>query len=235
MMETSRPVIWLFRGNARDDRYARTFEQAGFKPLLIPVLSTEFLKPAESVPSVEAVVITSARAAEAVADWNTLDDLRSLPWFAVGKATRSTLENLGITCGSPAPGSANALADAIVESGVDRVLFLAGEPHRPELPNRLRRNGVDLEIVTVYRTHARSVDLPDDGGLPDWAVFFSPRGVRIVAEQTALDWDGVAKAAIGPTTAEALTEIGWEPDAIAESPTPESLLRAIRTVRADIL
>lgn len=233
-MEMSRPIVWLFRESTPRDRYEKAFDQAGFEPVFIPVLSTEILAPPESVPSVDAVVVTSARAAAAVGDWKKVEELKRLPWFAIGKATRAAVESLGITTRQPAHGSADSLAEIILDAGVERVLFLAGDPHRPELPARLRRNGVALNIAIVYRTHEKSIDLPDNVEPPDWAVFFSPRGVRIVAEQASLDWDEIRKAAIGPTTAEALRDVGWEPSAIAGSPTPESLLRAIQTVGADI-
>lgn len=229
------PIIWFFKEETSGDRFARAFGAAGFDTRQIPVLRTEFVQLPDTVPSVDAVVVTSARAVEAIKGWEHVGDLKKLPWFAIGPATRFALGEFGIAAEHEAPGSADFLAKIILDADVQRVLFLAGDPHRDELPAKLRQSGVTIEIQVVYRTHPRSLGLLEDAETPDWAVFFSPRGVSIVAEQTTDNWHLVAKAALGPTTAQAMHSIDWEPDAVAVSPTPEALLTAILMAHADIL
>lgn len=231
---TDRPVIWLFRDDNPDDRYARAFENAGFETVLIPVLRTELSVAPETIPPADSVVVTSARAVDAVRGWDQVEDLKPLRWFAVGSSTRRAIEDLGIPVERGSSGTAESLADAVVEAGARRVLFLAGDPHRPELPTKLRRNGVVVETAVVYRTHPHVLKLPKQAEAPDWVAFFSPRGVRIVAEQASTNLDQSAKAAIGPTTAKAIGDVGWVADAVASSPSPGSLLDAVRSFEHEL-
>lgn len=229
----SQPLIWLFKEASRDERFARTFDESGFDTCYIPVLRTEFIVPPDSVPPVDGVVLTSARAVEAIKDWRLLSDLSALRWFAVGPATAARLEELGVAVHEEHPATAAALARVIIDAGVRSVLFLAGDPHRDELPVRLSESGVSVTTEIVYRTRPSPVTLPPDGQSPDWAVFFSPRGVSVVLDETDVDWDQVAMAAVGPTTAQAIRSVGLEPRAIAATPTPGALLAAILSAKSD--
>jgi uroporphyrinogen-III synthase len=51
--------------------------------------------------------------------------------------------------------------------------------------------------------------------------------VDLADEALALPWERVRKAAIGPTTARALADRGWTPEAVAEAPTPAALVAAV--------
>jgi uroporphyrinogen-III synthase len=64
---------------------------------------------------------------------------------------------------------------------------------------------------------------------PDWVVFFSPSGVKAAQNARGIEWDRVRKAAIGPTTAEALAEAGWTAAAVARAPEPVALAGALRS------
>jgi len=84
-----------------------------------------------------------------------------------------------------------------------------------------------VQEVVVYHAKARTgLELPS-GRMPGWVVFFSPRSVDLAAEALTLPWDRVRKAGIGPTTAQALRDRGWAPQAVAEAPTPGALAAAI--------
>jgi len=229
-----RQVIWFFREAATDDRFRDLFEAAGFATHFIPVLQTQFVELPDKIPPADAVVVTSSRAVQAIESWKRLGELKKLTWFAIGPATRDALETLGITCKHDSPGTADSLARVIAATGVRRVLFLAGAPHRDTLKRVLRSKRVAVETRIVYRTLHRTPDLPAGDETPDWAVFFSPRGVSVVEEHMTVDLQSVAKVAIGPVTAEAMEACGWEPSAVAQSPTPEGVLKAVREANVDI-
>lgn len=229
-----RQVIWFFREADTDDRFEDLFEAADFETHFIPVLDTEFVELPDEIPPVDAVVVTSSRAVESISSWKRLPDLKELTWFTIGPATRAALKDLGIRCKHKSPGTADLLAKVIASSGVQRVLFLAGDPHRDTLKRLLRKSGVSVETRIVYRTLDHPPALPDADDAPDWAVFFSPRGVSVVDAHTSIDWQSVDKVAIGPVTAEAMEACGWEPASIARTPTPEGVLRAVRTAGVDI-
>ena len=228
-----RSSIWLFRSAKNDDGFVRAFQRAGFQPVSVPVLSTEYLDNMPPFPAeVDAVVVTSRRSVEALARWpekvtELLQIFPSATWFAVGPATAEALSNLGINVDLKETGHASALAASVIESGVGRVLFLAGEPHRPELSGVLKSNGISVNILTLYRSYPVVPFELSRKPRADWAVFFSPRGTETALRVPGMDWSVIRKAAIGRTTADTLRSLGWSPDAVAEYPDPDSLIRAI--------
>jgi len=267
------PSIWLFRDQQSDDPFVRIISLSGFSVRCLPVLATEYVDtPIDLEEDVDAVVVTSQRSVEALTRrQNFLDKLNDkhpgVPWFVTGPATARKLAKLGVpvrtdrTCsaddapggkepssGAPDGSLAASLAKTIIDSGARHVLYLAGDPHRPELPELLSEGGIDVQIRTLYRTipvvpsdwnvpNVQNAPVllnalsarpgPDTIELPDWVCFFSPRGVATVFESQDIDWSGVKIAAIGPTTAEALRVQGIVPDAVAPRPEPESLVEAI--------
>jgi len=199
----------------------------------IGVLRYDYVCEWEPVPRVDAVVLTSPRAAAALnacTDWSRLlpPNARRLPWFSMGPATRSAIEQLGIRGMSDASGSTMKLAEEIIQRGIKRIAFYAGEPHRTELTGMLERVGISVEKRIVYRSRENlKIDMTDLDS-PDWAVFFSPRGVEIVSSAQGPDWRSLCIAAIGPTTAIAVQRQCWNLAAVAEHPDPISLLNAIQ-------
>lgn len=198
----------------------------------IGVLKYDYVSEWEPVPRVDAVVLTSPRAATALNECTKWDELlppnaRRLPWFCMGPATRTAIEKLGIRGVNVASGSATGLAEEIGRQGIGRIVFFAGEPHRTELTQILNRHGISVEKRIVYRSRENlKIDMTELDS-PDWAVFFSPRGVEIVSGALGPDWSTVRIAAIGLTTAAAVQQQNWNLVAVAEYPDPESLLSAI--------
>ncbi len=244
-------TIWLFRdaspgpssgnssgiatGHAPGDAFASIFTKAGFRVMHVPVLRYEYESDWDVVPRVDAVVLTSSRAAAALhacADPNRLlpPGARRLPWFCMGPATRSAIEKLGIRGVNVASGSATKLAEEIIRQGIERIAFFAGEPHRTELTEILDRAGISVEKRIVYRSLPDlTLDLKNLDS-PDWAVFFSPRGVEIVSGVPGPDWRSVRIATIGPTTATAVQKQRWNLSAVAGKPDAESLFSSIISV-----
>ncbi|NND47337.1 MAG: uroporphyrinogen-III synthase, partial [Woeseiaceae bacterium] len=101
-------------------------------------------------------------------------------------------------------------------------------PRRETLPQALADHDLALREVVVYHAEPRTDPAPP-ADVPAWVVFFSPRGVALATEHLALPWDRLRKAAIGPSTAEALRAHGWTPDAVAVAPTPAALVDALTT------
>ncbi len=225
--------IWLFRSAKKDDGFVQAFQQAGFQTVSVPVLSTEYQDIRTPFPTgIDSVVVTSRRSVEALTrSPEVLNELiRACPsaaWFAVGPATRQALANLGIVADSRAAGNASILAASIIGSGARNVLFLSGEPHRPELPRILESGGIRVHDWTLYSSHPVVPFELRRKPEADWAAFFSPRGVETALRMPGVDWAHIRKAAIGPTTADALRTLGWPADATAERPDPQSLFRAI--------
>lgn len=136
-----------------------------------------------------------------------------------------------------------------------RLLFLVGEQRRDIIPSTLQnpqmaeiaRIGVD-EIV-VYETSERKEFAADfsqqylkgliEGNMHQWVVVFSPQGCKAMLESLQLLDPATGRykpkpqrpyiATIGPTTRDHLvTEFGFQPDVVAEKPSPEGVGEGIR-------
>lgn len=193
------------------------------------------------------ILVTSPRSAIAVnrtverMDANVkvevLSKLRAKPVFSVGAATSRELLPLEVICMGDNAGSADKLCEYLHQDGIlpadckeKPMMFLCGDKRREALPDSFRLRGLPLEELIVYQTCAvQNVELSDECKVPNWIVFFSPSGLKVVKDM-ALPWESIRKAAIGKTTATALHDHAtataqsfWEPDVIASKPDPDSL------------
>lgn len=226
-------TIWLFRDERPDDPYLRIFESAGFKARCIPVLEPQITHDiADLTDSVSAVAVTSQRSIDALrANESLLQNLRrdvfEVPWYCVGEATRRAALSLGACVTTHAPGTARALARVLIEERKTSVLHLTGRSHRPELSDALQAAGIRVVTQIVYEMAEREPTEILSLNHADWAAFFSPRGVQIAHDFSDFDWSSIWKAAIGPTTASTMIQVGWAPDAIATRPTPTHLFESL--------
>lgn len=209
--------------------------------------------------------------------WGSNSSKLEIPLYVVGPATAHCLREIGARyfprCqvrGEQA-GTGEALAEIILNTYRDDVAgveelngngrnttvgFVTGEKHRDVIPDRLRRAGVIVEEIVVYRTSAQ----PDFSGhlrkvLEDvetigesrwlWVVFFSAfaasevlRCIGALDEETGkvsgVWYEDVERkirvAAIGPTTADTVKrQYELNVDAVAESPSPEGIKAAVET------
>nr|XP_028585803.1 uroporphyrinogen-III synthase isoform X1 [Podarcis muralis]XP_028585804.1 uroporphyrinogen-III synthase isoform X1 [Podarcis muralis]XP_028585805.1 uroporphyrinogen-III synthase isoform X1 [Podarcis muralis]XP_028585807.1 uroporphyrinogen-III synthase isoform X1 [Podarcis muralis] len=167
--------------------------------------------------------------------WNT----KSI--YVVGKATAELVAEIGLTSQGESSGNAEKLAEYICsrESPNSLPLFFpCGALKRETLPTMLSGKGIALEGLTVYQT-TQHLNLQDSlrnyfsqQGIPASITFFSPSGVKYCMKQIqelAGDlFPQIKFAAIGPTTAEAITAQGVSVSCIASSPTPEDLTACIK-------
>ncbi|KAI0052476.1 tetrapyrrole biosynthesis uroporphyrinogen III synthase [Auriscalpium vulgare] len=194
-MTASQPVLLLRAPSDPSDPYATTLRAAQFEPVSIPVLETVLVsgdtlarRIAEGPKGMRAVIITSARAAEAwgeavgrlcegdvqSADWT------KIPFYTVGPATATVLSELSsshspsllhlfpIDIRGAQTGNASALAKFIVQEQGDpsndphtHVFYLIGDKNRDTLPRILHDGGLRVDELQVYATRgARS--FPDD-------------------------------------------------------------------------
>ena len=130
-------------------------------------------------------------------------------------------------------GVAAALADALVESGLERpVLFPCGDIRRDELPARLRDEGITVDEVVCYRSVlAGETEARDAAERAQVVIVASPSVADLLARACP---PGVRPAlvAVGPTTAAAARASGWPPAGVASRPTSEALAAAVRAVVA---
>jgi uroporphyrinogen-III synthase len=141
--------------------------------------------------------------------------------FCLEFATKTLAEQNGLNIAGAAP-NASALADIILKDrSIKAVTFICGNKRRPELPEKLKKNGVDVLETEAYETKFTpiKVDQPCDAVL-----FFSPSGV-----ESFLSLNAVAPICfcIGNTTAAYAKQSGFKKILTSESSSTESLLKTL--------
>lgn len=186
------------------------------------------------------IAFTSRRAAHAFTarmrsrdiSWSGREDAPVV--WAVGQATAAELGGmLGSVrvpgrSGTAKQSAAEILARSMVQEAVSGpLLFPCGDLRRDELPDELRKHGIEVDEVVCYRSV-----LADESQARTAAA----RGtVLVVASPSVADL--LARAcpratrpellAVGPTTAASARAAGWSPAAVAEEPTVRALSSAI--------
>ncbi|CAI5774891.1 uroporphyrinogen-III synthase isoform X1 [Podarcis lilfordi] len=216
------------------DPYIKELGLHGLEATLIPVLAFEFTSLQAFSERVfhpqqySGLIFTSPRAVEAFR--LCLDD-----------NAKKNVAEIGLTSQGESSGNAEKLAEYICsrESPNSLPLFFpCGALKRETLPTMLSGKGIALEGLTVYQT-TQHLNLQDSlrnyfsqQGIPASITFFSPSGVKYCMKQIqelAGDlFPQIKFAAIGPTTAEAITAQGVSVSCIASSPTPEDLTACIK-------
>lgn len=238
-MKESVDVI-LLRSADEPDPYVEAFRETGLRATCVPVLTFRFPNQRQLERRLEerdryaGLIATSPRVAEALdRAFATNDELSTLwggaPAYVVGPKTAERLRNAGLRPRGMDAGTAEALADQIVEEAPNGLLlFLSGNRRRDVLPNRLEASEIPFDELTVYETRTRSsLDLPTAEGRT-WLSFFSPSGLEAVQTAPDVDVAPYCVAAIGPTTAATLEDEGVSVEAVAPEPSPDGLAKAIR-------
>ena len=232
------------------DRIASALERAGAEVLCAAVTRTvpgeaaALEATARRIAAGEAawLVLTSARTVETLAPYLHVPVPSALQVAVVGPATaRAWTELTGTAPDLVARGSAAALLEEPALTGpppapnaAQRVLLPASALADPALADGLRQAGWEVEQVAAYTTvTADTCDLCPGlastwatGGV-DAVVLTAPSTTRAVLELLGPPPATTRLVAIGTTTAAAARELGLPVAAVAPSPTPEGVLRAV--------
>lgn len=167
----------------------------------------------------------------------SIGSLRSARIAAVGESTAALLRQAGLQIDClPAMASGAALAEAMAALGVTgrRVLLPCGNISRPELPAHLRTAGALVDQVVVYKTvlpagvDAETLELLRTGSV-DLITLASPSAIHnlvaVLGRPASLQ--GHHLAAMGPTTAQAVSEYGLQTAVVAEPSSVDGLVAAI--------
>ena len=165
--------------------------------------------------------------------------LSELKIAVVGEATEKALAQCGLRASLHGQGNTSeGLAQLLVEqepNAATRVLFPRAQGGRDEAVQVLRAAGHELALHSAYTSKNVERDDPDllfalqqhKSGAIDGAAFFAPSQVSALCELLPDAVEALAKleviAAIGPTTAAALEELGLQVNAVAARPTSEQL------------
>ncbi|GEM_PF-3305153 len=188
-----------------------------------------------------AVIFFEDRAKE-LGYWDALK--LNVRFGAVGKATATELESLGIASAFPIPmrGGSHELIALLGSQGLagKRILLLQSQIGLETLEYALTEMGALPERVTLYHTTgptlgdaARLLRLMESGTRPDVIAFFSPSSVQYFIQSLAEMASGMlrdlpALATIGETTAKAVEEaLHRRPEIVARKADQASLAQDI--------
>ncbi|XP_076372242.1 uroporphyrinogen-III synthase-like isoform X2 [Tachypleus tridentatus] len=239
--------------------YKFCLKTLGIHPVIIPVLLFQFANLEELRACLKreysGIVFTSQRAVEAVTcamsvltdeeREELLSKWRSKLTFVVGEATALTAEtSLGLDTIGKESGNAGDLVPVILRQLIPckeskTLLFPCGNLRKDSISSGLESKGIQVEEIVCYHTIChpdlqKNIEkLYFEKGTPDIFVYFSPSGVKFslpIIKDVGLKIDSIKFVAIGPSTKEALLQVGLVPSATAAKPTPEGLTQAIQSL-----
>lgn len=229
------PLSVLITRPAEDgEMLAEILRGRGMEPMVEPMMN---IVPTDAVPDfagVQAVLLTSANGARALADKIAE---RDIPVFAVGDATARTARELGFGTVESADGDVAALADLVrdrLDPAAGALLHPAGSEVAGDLAGALDKYGFRVRRMVLYEARL-AVEMSEatcrllGEGAVDATLFFSPRTAQtfvILVTQAGLpsacaDIDAVCLSA---AVADAVQDLPWRSVRVAERPETGALI-----------
>ena len=113
--------------------------------------------------------------------------------------------------------------EIIKHSSVKKIIFFCGNQRREMLPEKLKKNGIEVEEIVVYKTIEKlQIISKHYAGI----LFFSPSGVRSFFSVNKIK-EPVQLFAIGTTTAKEIKTYSQLPVIIPEHPNKEELVQLV--------
>ena len=206
----------------------------GMEPVLEPMMNIVPTDAAPDLDGVQAVLLTSANGARALA--GSIAE-RDIPVFAVGDATARTARALKFSTVDSADGNVAALAELVrdrLDPAAGALLHPAGSEVAGDLAGSLSNYGFSVRRVVLYEARL-AVEISEatcrllgEGSL-DAILFFSPRTAQtfvILVNQAGLpsacaDLDAVCLSA---AVADAVQELPWHSVRVARKPETGALI-----------
>jgi uroporphyrinogen-III synthase len=222
-------------------RTARALRARGHEVLSLPLLQIE------AVPDVDfgsgpfaALVFTSANAVRAVAAHDRLSELAGLPVYVVGRHTRAAAEAAGfaeLRCAGGDIGELVRLIRAQPPPADQPLLYLAGHDRAGDLAGDLRRDGICIKTVIVYRaamvgTFPPAIRTALAAGEIDAVLHYSARtaAAYVAAAAAARATESALKIkhfCLSAAVASTLAAAGAHAIEVASAPTEEALFEQI--------
>jgi len=226
--------LLVTRPEADAVRTAAALRALGHEAVLAPLFRVESVH-AEFDGPFDAVLMTSAHAARAIAAHPRAPELFSLPCLTVGDRSAEAARAAGFAHVESADG---ALADlvrlAAQRHAGCRLLYLAGEDRAGDLAEELSGHRIRVETAVIYRAVAVE-NLP--AGIArarlDGVLHYSRRStttlLRLAGEAGALNTVlGLAHYCLSAEVAAPLRAAGAQRIAVAASPTESALLTLLK-------
>ena len=222
--------LLVTRPEADAVRTAAALRALGHEAVLAPLFRVESVH-AEFDGPFDAVLMTSANAARAIAAHPRAPELFLLPCLTVGDRSAEAARTAGFTRVESADGALPDLVRLVTQRHANgRLLYLAGEDRAGEFSS----HGVAVETVVVYRAVAVEKLPPDVAQAQlDGVLHYSRRSaatlLRLAERAGALNAVvGLAHYCLSAEVAAPLRAAGAPRIAVAASPTESALLTLLK-------
>jgi uroporphyrinogen III methyltransferase / synthase len=215
LIQFSAPPNWTPLDHALD-RLQKYEALAVTSPRAATVLVTRLTHLGIRWPLVKAPAVWAAGAASAAALGANLGSVRTPDDREVGSS-----------------GAAAALAQLMLDERVGGpVLFPCGSTRRELLPSRLRAGGVSVDEVVCYQSILVEESMANAVAAGATLLIVASPSVAHLLIDACPPGSRPDLIAVGPTTAAAARDGGWEPAAVASYPAPDAVVAAASEVLA---
>ena len=234
--------VLLTRPLADSKELADVLARRGIDSLIEPLLAIDYLDPPLELSGVQALAVTSANGARALARvWPR--HAERPPVFAVGRSSAAAATAAGFTQVTAGEGDVEALARLIaarLDPGQGAVLHASGSEAAGDLCGQLRRLGFTTRRAVLYRAApannlSAGVRAALCGGSLDGVLLYSPRTAEIFARliraaELAESCRVLRAYCLSPNVA-AAAELPFREVLIAAQPSETALLELLSTPR----
>ena len=242
----SEPRLLLTRPRQDSLALAEELARHGVEALIEPMMTIRIDDDARlDLSGAQAILLTSANGARALAATSPDGEARQLPVLAVGCTTAQAARNAGFRSVTAADGDVEALAAlaaARLAPNSGRLLHVAGRVSTGDLAARLRADGFEAERVPLYdAVAATALSAPARRELEAHTLagvaLFSPRTARLfakLARESGLDSTARTLNAfcLSQAVAEAAATLSWQRIRVAAAPRQESLVASVTSALA---
>ena len=237
----SGPRLLLTRPRQDSLALAEELARHGVEALIEPMMTIRIDDDARlDLSGAQAILLTSANGARALAATSPDGEARLLPVLAVGCATAQAARDAGFCSVTAAEGDVDALAAlaiARLDPDSGRLTHVAGRVSTGDLAPRLCAAGFEAERVPLYDAVAsRALSAPARRALESQALagaaFYSPRTARLfakLARESGLDSTARALSAfcLSQAVAEAAASLPWKRVSVAAAPRQDALVACV--------
>ena len=237
----SSPRLLLTRPRPASIALAHRLKAHGVDALIEPMMTIRLDGTARlDLSGAQAILLTSANGARALAASSPGPEARRLPVLAVGPATAQEARDAGFASVSAAGGDVDALAAlaaARLRPDAGRLLHVAGRVSTGDLVPLLSAAGFEAVRISLYdAVAARALSAPARRALEEQTLagvaLFSPRTARLFAR---LVRESGLEAAAGALTAFCLSQavaaaaapLSWRQVSVAAAPDVDALVACV--------
>ncbi len=237
----SLPRLLLTRPREDSTALAAVLKDHGIESLIEPLMTIRMeTRAGLDLSGVQAVLLTSANGARALAAASACPEARRLPVLAVGCATAQAAREAGFGAVTAADGDVDALvalATKRLRPEKGRLVHVAGRVSIGDLAERLRAAGFETERVPLYEAVAAETLSPSarralQAQTLAGVLLFSPRTARLfakLARESELESTARTLTAfcLSQAVAMAAATLSWHRVTVAAAPRQDALVASV--------